>query len=293
LKNFPTDLLRTFITVIDLENCTRAGERVGRTQSAISLQLKRLQELAGAPLFVGEAAGGPLTEAGQMVANYARRIMVLNDELAARLARRTLDGRLHIGLPSDYADHLLARLLAHPETRDAGIGFDVTSDLSYALLEGLRAGRFDVVLAMTADAPAEGAFVARRERLTWVGKPEATAGGPDEVLRVVASPEGCHYRRQMLAALQREGRAFDIVYTSPSFSGLEAAITSGFGVTAMADSILSERLAQLPHATGLPALADLVVGVYVGSTARRGAAETLAALLAELVGIVAPQRAAS
>jgi DNA-binding transcriptional LysR family regulator len=288
MKNIPTDLLRTFVTVVDLENCTRAGERIGRTQSAISLQLKRLQELVGAPLFVREAAGGKLTETGEILANYARRILTLNDELVTRLARKSLQGRLQIGLPSDYADHILASLLAHPEARDAGVGFDVTCELSYSLLEGLREGRFDVVVAMTPDAPAESAFVARRERLVWVGRPETVMPGRDEVLRIVASPEGCLYRRHMLNALQREGRPFEIVYTNPSFAGLEAAITAGFGVTAIAESIVPERLARLPEPAGLPALDDTVIGVYLARDERRTSAQALAALLAELVGITTP-----
>ena len=293
MKNFPTDLLRTFVTVIDLDNCTRAGERVGRTQSAVSLQLKRLQEMAGAPLFVREAAGGELTETGQTLANYARRILALNDELATRLARKSLQGRLQIGLPSDYADHMLGRLLGHPQARDSGVGFDINCELSVSLLEGLRDGRFDVIVAMTPDAPAENAFVARRERLVWVGHPDAVPTHRDDVLRVVASPEGCLYRRHMLQALQRDGRAFEIVYTNPSFAGLEAAISAGFGVTALAESIMPARLAHLPEPTGLPPLADTVVGIYLAKDERRSAALTLAAILAEMVGILQPERIAS
>lgn len=283
MKNFPTDLLRTFVAVVDLDNCTRAGERVGRTQSAVSLQLKRLQELAGAPLFVREA-GGALTETGQILANYARRILALNDELVMRLARKSLQGRLQIGLPSDYADHMLGKLLAHPNARDAGVGFDVTCELSVALLEGLAEGRYDVVVAMTPDAPAENAFIAARERLVWVGRPEAVAGA-GEMLRIVASPEGCLYRRAMLEALQRDGRPFEIVYTNPSFAGLDAAIVSGFGVTAVAESTVPARLPRLAEPSGLPALGDAVVGVYLGKGEQRAAALSLAALLAELTGL--------
>ena len=293
MKNFPTDLLRTFVTVIDLDSLTRAGEVVGRTQSAVSLQLKRLQELAGSPLFERDNAGGALTEAGQTLANYARRILALNDELATRLSRKTLQGRLHIGLPSDYADHLLARLLGHPQAREAGVGFDVSCELSTALIEGLRAGLYDAIIAMTPDAAAEGAFVARREQLVWVGRPEAVAADRDQVLRIVASPEGCLYRRQMLTALQREGRAFEIVYSNPSFAGLEAAITAGFGITAIARSLLPERLGLWVDPPGLPPLAETVIGVYLAADERRPAATALAALLAELVGIHAADRIAS
>ena len=285
MKNFPTDLLRTFLTVIDLENLTRAGERVGRTQSAVSLQMKRLQELVGAPLFERDSAGGTLTEAGQTVANFARRILTLNDELAMRLSRKSLQGRLHIGLPSDYADQLLGRLLSHHQARDAGVGFDVSFELSQGLLAGLRAHTFDAIIAMTVDAAAEGAFMSRREEIVWVGRPGAIEAGHDGVLRVLASPEGCIYRRQMLSALQREGRAFEIVYSNPSFQGLEAAITAGFGVTAIARSIVPERLLPWINPKGLPNLADTVIGVYVAPDEQRTEALSLAALLADLIGL--------
>lgn len=284
MKNFPTDLLRTFVTVIDLDSYTRAGERLGRSQPAISLQLKRLQEMVGSALFVREAGVGDLTETGQMVANYARRILALNDEMGTKLARKSLGGRLVIGLPNDYADHFLPRLLENPRARDIGTGFEVTCDISFNLLEGLREGRFDLVVAMTSDGPAEGAFVTWRERLAWVGRADAEGlRNPAATLRLVASPEGCLYRRQMLTALQRAGRAGDVVYTSPSLAGLEAAIVSGFGISVFAERILPERLRPLPPLTGLPPLGDPVVGIYLGKGPRQAEATALAAHLAELL----------
>lgn len=289
MKIFPIDLLRTFVTVIDLDSYTRAGERLGRSQPAISLQLKRLQEMVGAPLFVRGATTGAgasqLTETGHLVANYARRILALNDEMGAKLARSSLAGRVAIGIPNDYADHFLPRLLEDRRIRDIGAEFEVTCDLSFNLLEGLREGRFDLVVAMTMDAPAEGAFVTWRERLTWVGRREAVGRkGTTEALRLVASPEGCLYRRQMVTSLQRVGRACEIVYTSPSLPGLEAAIVSGFGISVFAERILPERLRALPPLTGLPTLNDLMVGIYIGKGERQTEAASLAAHLAELLG---------
>lgn len=288
MKNFPTDLLRTFVTVVDLGNCTRAGERIGRTQSAVSLQLKRLQELAGAPLFLRDLAGGDLSETGIILANYARRMLALNDELALKLSRKNMQGRLQLGLPSDYADHILAQLLAHPTARDEGVGFDVACDLSIALFDGLRDGRYDVVVAMTADAPAENAYLARRERLTWVGHPHAISTGMSDTVRILASPEGCLYRRHMLSALQRDGRPFEIVYTNPSFSGLEAAVAAGFGITAMAESAVPGRLSALGPENGLPVLTDAVTGIYLATPMRNPVAESFASILADMLDMATP-----
>ena len=160
MRSIPTDLLRAFVTVIDLRGYTRAGEQLGRTQPAISLQMKKLQELLGVSLFAKEGGAQP-TEHGEIVAGYARQILALNDEMMLKLSNRDSKGKLRLGIPNDYADHFLPKLMA-TLARDGGdITFDVVCDLSHNLLRGLRNGQFDIVVAMTADGPSEGAF------MTW------------------------------------------------------------------------------------------------------------------------------
>jgi len=279
MRSIPTDLLRAFVTIIDLRGYTRAGEQLGRTQPAISLQMRRLQDQLGVQLFAKDGVGANLTEAGELVAGYARQILALNDEMLLRLSDRRARGKLRLGIPNDYADHFLTRLM-HGLTADyQSISIDVVCDVSNALLKGLREGNFDLVVAMTPDGPAEGAFMTWREPLAWVGSPEsASAEGP---LRIVCYPEGCLYRRNMLSALQRDGRSFEIVYTSPSLSGLEAAITTGFGVTVLARRILSERLVEIIN-PGLPRLAEVVVGIYVQDQICSPAVQSFAARLADM-----------
>ena len=160
--------------------------------------------------------------------------------------------------------------------------FDVTCDLSLELLKGLRDGRYDMVVAMTPDGPAEGAFMTWREGLTWAGG-SAPAPSEGEPVRLVCYPEGCLYRRAMLSALQREGRAFEVVYATPSQTGIEAAVTSGFGVTAIATRVLPRSLRALGHEAGLPRLADVVVGIYLAEGRDRSVvAQSLAARFADM-----------
>ena len=282
MRSIPTDLLRAFVTVIDLKGFTRAGERLGRTQPAISLQMKKLQDLVGQPLFAKEGAAGALTEAGETVAGYARQILALNDDMMLRLARRDTRGKLRLGITNDYADHFLPRLLSGLASEGLGVTFDVTCDLSMELLKGLRDGRYDIVVAMTPDGPAEGAFMTWREGLTWAGG-AAPAPAEGEPVRLVCYPEGCLYRRAMLSALQREGRAFEVVYATPSQTGIEAAVTSGFGVTAIATRVLPRSLRALGHEAGLPRLADVVVGIYLADGRDRSVvAQSLAARFADM-----------
>lgn len=304
MRNIPTDLLRTFLAVIDLQSHTRAAEQLGRSQPAISLQMKRLQDLLDVALFSKEASARP-TEAGDLVATYARQMLTLNDELVLRLSRRDRQGSVRIGIPNDYADHFLPRLM--PKLAQAGLDFrfEVVCDLSHVLLQGLRQGLFDIVVAMTADGPAEGAFQTWTEALAWVGPrteadmplPPGPVSGPTPAptpaeggnLRIICYPEGCLYRRAMLSALQREGRGFELVYTSPSLAGIGAAVASGFGHTALARRLVPPGLAALDDHPGLPRLGDVRVGIYLAREARRSAvAESFAALFADALLPLSP-----
>lgn len=282
MRNIPTDLLRTLITVIDLRSYTRAAEQLGRTQPAISLQMKKLQDLIGVALFTKEGGALP-TEAGELVATYGRQMLALNDDMMLRLSKRDIRGKLRLGIPNDYADHFLPRLMAGFQPSSGDMTFDVVCDLSHNLLQGLRNGLHDIVVAMTADGPAEGAFMTWREKLAWVGsRPDALIEDEESRLRIVCYPEGCLYRRGMLSALQRDGRKHEIVYQSPSLAGIEAAVVSGFGNTVLARRIVPPKLAVLDDVAGLPRLADVVVGIYLNRDRRRSAvAESFAARIAD------------
>ena len=280
MRNIPTDLLRAFVTIIDLQGYTRAGEQLGRTQPAISLQMKRLQELLNVQLFVKDG-GSKLTEAGEIVASYARQMLALNDAMLLRLQSRDGGGKLRLGIPNDYADHFLPRLMTGLSPDDNNISFDVVCGISHELLKGLRDDLFDIVIAMTPDGPAQGAFMTWREKLTWVGN-GADAAKVVDPLRIVCYQEGCLYRRSMLTALQRDGRNFSIVYVSPSLHGIEAAVSTGFGITALSERIVPTKLTRLGPEAHLPPLADVVVGIYLNEKTKSAAAKSFAARFADM-----------
>ncbi|WP_051201689.1 LysR family transcriptional regulator [Paracoccus aminophilus] len=289
MRSIPTDLLRTFVTIIDVKGYTRAGDRLGKTQPTISAQIKRLQDLLGVQLFsrdVKEAGGVYLSEEGEVVASYARRILLLNDEMMLRISRRDKRGKLRLGIPSDYADHFMPKLMAGLTDEQAGFTFEVVCDLSHVLLKGLRDGQFDIVVAMTNDGPAENPFMTWREKLAWVSGPAPEEGFGDP-LRIVSFPEGCIYRRSMMSALQRSGRSFELVYSSPSQSCLETAIANGFGISVLAERVISDKVEKPGPEAGLPRLDDAVVGIYVNERARpatRSFAARFADMFVEHVG---------
>jgi len=287
MHNIPTNLLRAFVMVIDLKGFTKAGEELGRTQPTISLQIKRLQEMIGITLFERDSGVAQLTEAGEICASYARKILALHDDMMNRLTQHGAGNRLRIGLPSDYADQFMADFLCRVDAEALDVRFEVVCDLSVNLLAELREGAIDLVVANT-DRVLNGAFATWSEKLAWVGAPvrDHSAGtNPDRPFPLVAAPEGCMYRRAMLSVLAREGRVADVVYTTPSLTGIEAAVQAGFGVTAMAERLVPPALAILRN---LPPLPDLPAGIYLNARAQNRQVRRLATLLAEAMAEAEP-----
>jgi DNA-binding transcriptional LysR family regulator len=294
MRNIPTDLLRALVTVIDLKGYGRAGELLGRAQPTISLQIKRLQEMLGVTLLEREGGLTRLTEAGEICSAYARRILALHDEMLHRLLAQGAGNRLRVGLPNDYADHFLPYFLAAVEAEGLSLRFEVISDISVHLLRDLREGTLDLVLAMTADAPHDGALHAWAEPLAWIGAPGRAPpawGRNAAPLTLVAAPEGCIYRRAMLSALQRQGWAGDVVYTTPSLTGIVAGVRAGLGVSAMAARMVPAGLVAVD---GLPELPAATVAIHLNPRAQGPQVRRLAALLARtLAGPAAGEAAAS
>ena len=214
MLNIDMDLLRTFALVADLNGVTRAADRLGRSQPAISLQLQRLEGLLGTALFHRSRQGLALTETGQLLRGYAERILTLNDEAVSRLAARKTIGTVRVGLPNDYAVSVLPESLGRFSDAHLDAMLTVGCALSTELLASLDAGAYDLVIAMTAEPPTRPTVRVWREELVWVGRPGAGAKG-EEPLPLIVYPEGCVYRERMVKALNAAGRPWRMTYTSP------------------------------------------------------------------------------
>lgn len=254
----PTELLRTLVAVADAGGITRAADRLGRTQPAISLQIKRLEETVGRPLFDRATRGFALTPDGELLLGYARRILLLHDEAVARVARTEPAGAVRVGLPNDFAVTLLPRILGDFAAEFPEVSLEVGCALSHSLLGELDTGRWDIVVAMTGGEPHPAAAHMWEERLAWCG-----AGGDGTgPVPLIVYPQGCTYRKRMIDALERAGREWRIAYTSASLAGLVAAVRAGLGVTALSERTVPADLVR-PGAR-LPRLGDVGVGLYVG-----------------------------
>lgn len=261
MQNIPTDLLRTFVKAIDSGSFTRAAEIVGRTPSAVSLQIKRLEETVNAVLFQRDPHRLHLTAEGRMVAQHARRILALNDEILASLKQPTVAGRVRLGAPHEYTASLLPDFLGKFAQSHPNVMLEVTSDLSKTLLRRQQAGEFDLVVALHEDSAEEGGTSIHTEPLVWVGS-EDHSSHTRTPLPLVLAPPPCIYRTRMLRGLNQIDRSCRIVYLSSSYNGISAAVQAGIGITVMAASTIPPGTKILTERDGLPALGHLELRLH-------------------------------
>jgi len=270
--NLPTDLLRSFAAIVDSGSMLRATERVFVTQSALSLQMKRLEETQQTPLFHRDGRRLTLTPAGQTLLTFAREILGANDRAVATLTGDTLAGPARVGLVQDFAETLLSGLLSRFAKLHEEAQLQVRVAGSAELLELLGSDRLDVVLCMgAADDPAA---VATKPML-WMGDPPLARL---EVLPLAVLEPPCRFRDAALAALDAAGRAYRIVVETPSLSALRAALESDLCITCRTDVALKRPIDQA-DAPGLPPLPAVSFARHT-----RGAPHPTVARLAVLLG---------
>lgn len=261
MQNVPTDLLRTFVKAIDSGSFTRAGELVGRTPSAVSLQIRRLEDLANATLFQRDAHRLQLTADGRTVAQFARRILALNDELLASLRQPSVAGRVRLGAPHEYTASLLPEFLGKFAQAHPNVMLEVTSDLSKNLLRRQQAGEFDLVIALHEESAAADGRLVFTEPLVWVGSMDH-ASHLQTPLPLVLAPPPCIYRNRILQSLNQAQRPCRIVYLSSSYNGISAAVRAGIGVTVMAGSAIPPGSRTFAERDGLPDLGELELRLH-------------------------------
>ncbi|PWR20100.1 LysR substrate-binding domain-containing protein [Zavarzinia compransoris] len=248
---FDLDLLQSFVSVVDAGGFTRAGERVNRTQSTVSQQIRRLEDGLGRPLFHRDRRRIALTEAGETLLGYARRLLALAGEARQALVGQPAPAVVRLGIPEDFAVTALTGVIASFAAARPDIRLEVRCDLSVALRDGLTRGLYDLVLAKR--EPGQGpAFGAWPERLVWAaGAGHAPAGGGDP-LPLVTFLSGCLYRERAIRALEAAGRRWRIAYESPNLAGVQAAVAGGLGIALLEAGTVGPGLQALGPAQGLP-----------------------------------------
>ena len=278
MRHVDLDLLRAFQAVVETGSFASAAEQLGCTQPAVSLQVKRLENMFGQAL-VERARPARATEPGQTVLGYARRMLRLNDELLRRFDSGREGIMLRVGIPNDFSVAMLPVALSRFSAAEPDVILDLQSDLSTSLLDGLRAGQYDLVVAMTADRVSDLAVKLWNERLVWVASPQLKPSA-DRPLPLICYPEGCVYRGRMLKRLAEEGMNWRIAMTSPSFTSIIAAVESGLGASVFAESTAPAELV-VERRKPWPDLGTVSVGLYRHPDSAIGAGQRLADSLLE------------
>ncbi|KWD49000.1 LysR family transcriptional regulator [Burkholderia ubonensis] len=310
--NFDIAALRSLVAGMDLGSFAKAADRVARSSSAVSAQIRKLEEQAGTPLFVKSGRGLALTDAGDAMLRYARRMIELNDEAAAAVRGVSLDGWVRIGLQEDFGEAILPGVLgrfarAHPKVRiEARVAHNAE------LLERLDANQLD--LALVWGDPASAAFAARtgidgeeiaRVPMRWIGAAgsgaagsgaagSATAGDgdagessvrlPDEPLPLVVFDRPCRFFGAATDALDRAGVPWRVAFTTPSLAGLWAAAAAGLGLTVRSHYGLPASVRLLDAAPlGLPELPSVPLMLLRRASSATPTVDRLARIMTQAV----------
>lgn len=264
-SHIPPELLRAFVAVVESGGFSQAAERLLRGQSAVSLQIKRLEDRLGVRLLDRGPRHVTLTSEGELILDHARRILSLNDELVSRLREPELSGLVRLGAPEDFATSHLPSVLARFSRSHPRVALEVTCELTLELLQRFQAGGLDLALVKREPMGHLGGVRVWREPLVWVASGRAVCETPD-ALPLVVSPRPCVYRKRATDALDTQGRPWRIAYTCGSLTGNHAAVRAGLGVTVLPKAMVPADLTVLnDELTGLPPLADTEIALVAGS----------------------------
>ena len=250
--------LKSFIAIAETGTFSHAADTVGRTQSALSLQIKKLEESLGCELFTRTSRKVALTEQGEIFLGYAKRIVQLQWEVYSRLKEPDIEGEIRLGTPEDFATHYLPDVLALFRKHHPRIQLNVSCDLTLNLVDGFHRGEFDIILVKRDPKATKGGTKVWREPLVWAA---ADHWQPEKPLSLVLSPQPCIYRARALAALTRAKKSWHIAYTSPSLAGTIAAVKAGLGITVLPQNMLPTGIHAIRGEIKLPELADAEIAL--------------------------------
>ncbi len=258
-------LLRSFVAIADANTLSRAAERVGRTQAALSQQVKKLEESIQQPLMIRTGRGVTLTVHGERLLAHAHKILRQHDEAVAELSGDTLSGRLRFGCPDDYARVFLPGLLQSFASRHPQVFIEVVCAPTPRLLERLKGKSLDIAIVSQPDSKERHHFL-RREPFVWVGSKGSDAHRRDPLQLALSDPDALDHMAAT-ASLERAKRKYRIAYASGSVAGLTAVVRSGQAITVMTRTGVPPDLQILPPASGLPPLPS--IGITVMTAAQR------------------------
>lgn len=282
IPNLDIDQLKTFLAIADTGSFTRAAEEVNKTQSAVSMQMKRLEENIDRSLFVRDGRGSRFSRDGERFVEQARKLVAMNDEIVASFTKPELTGSVRFGTPDDYADLFLPEVLGRFARSHPQVTVDVECLPSGSLMEKIRKGEIDIALVTFRDNEGEGEVI-RREELVWVTSARHSPHTLDTLPLATASGS-CAWRSIATSALESVQRRHRVAYTSPNRTAIDAAVLQGLAVAAMAEICVRPGMRILDESEGFPRLGTFGIGLMRRVGILTPATEALARHIRESFG---------
>ncbi len=258
---FDTTLLRTFHAVVQDCSFTRAASRLNLTQSAVSAQIRRLEEQAGAALLVRNTRSVAVTPQGEILLGYARAILRLNEDARQQLTGSGENVHVRIGATDDLMSTWLPGALRQFRAMHPGLTLEIRASNAGLLLAAMEQGELDLVVCCRCQGDQAGQ-VLWREPLLWACAGDGAAAEEDP-LPLALFPDPCPYRDAALAALAAAGREWRIAAVSPSVAGLRSAVTSALGISPLNRSSITAQMHVLGPESGLPELPEVEFAIYL------------------------------
>lgn len=257
------DILKTFVAIAETGNFTTAAETVYRTPSAVSMQIKKLEEMLGCVLFLRDARSVSLTPKGEVLLGFARRMLALNNETVSRFLLPDMNGVVRVGAPEDIGERILPEVLKHFAESYPNVTVDVMIGNSIALRKRVDEHRMDIAIfnSMAGENAGNGEILVS-ERLVWAGTKCGTAHTRDP-LPVSMWEDGCVWRADAVERLAAAGRTFRIAFLSAHTTGQRAAIQADLAIAPLPRYLVQGDLVALGDAEGLPELGHYTIGLQV------------------------------
>lgn len=264
LPNLDMDALRTLLATQQLGSLNRAAERIGRSQSAVSQQMRKLEEQIGQPLFRRRGRGLVLTESGDLILSYAQRILDLNDEALRAIRGASVAGVVRFGLPGDFAESWLPAALGQFKRTHPAVRVEIAVEGNGKLLERLDQGELDLALVMGYENRPDAERLATLQ-MTWIGPASLDVVlNPGVPLDLALYNSPCFFRRAGISALDNANISWRLAYTTASLQSLWAGVAAGLGITLRTTAGVPSSLRRLGEKEGLPPLPTVELCLHTG-----------------------------
>lgn len=277
MKNISTDSLRTLVTVVEVGGFAKAGELLGLSQPAVSLQIKRLEDMLGHKLFKKQGQRQVLNQYGELLMPLAKQMLQQNDAILQQFTSENVTGKVRLGIPSEFAARILPSIIGDFVALYPDVSLEVRSRLSKHLLSVSRQDQFDLVLALNEEPESAKFPIFMQDQLVWVGDLNLAQ---NDVVTLVTAPEGCIYRRRAIEALQSAGIKYRIAYSNADLTGLTAALKEGLGITVLAKSTVPNELSYQLQTKDLPELGQIGISLIKRADEAGNAVDKLAEFIA-------------